>query len=96
MIFHTCAVIREGSLQADPGLEGLRGGLGERLREYRAAHRQEERELAANTKALQDRTERRDTTLKRLNRLQVGTRCLHHFKIFVFIVLFSSVAVTDL
>ncbi len=53
-------------------------------------HRQEERELAANTKALQDRTERRDTTLKRLNRLQVGP--VASFRMCVFIVLLSSVA----
>ena len=64
-------VIREGSLQADPGLAGLQSELAERSREYRTGLRNEEREQADQSKALLASRETQFARTELHNSLQV-------------------------
>jgi len=64
-------VIREGSLQADPGLPGLCAELTERLREYRTSLRTEEKEQAEQARALEASREAQHLRTDLVNGLKV-------------------------
>ena len=71
MLLFLFVVIREGSLQADPGLAGLQSELAERSREYRTGLRNEEREQADQSKALLASRETQFARTELHNSLQV-------------------------